>query len=120
MKKKDVDQTSEFVGFSLPSNDAEMEKFIKKHKTYLTEQVLESIEHGIKHGLPFVEVFRFKDSDFVITVSKKDYLVNVNCIYDFYIKSEKYELCSRVVRLQSLLKALITTNEKKIKTERDG
>lgn len=89
---------------TLPSNNIEMEKFIQENKTILTERALESIEYGITNNLPFVEVFNFKNTDFVITISSKDFLLNVDHIYKLYLESENYELCPRVVRLQSVLK----------------
>jgi hypothetical protein len=88
----------------LPSDNREMEKFIQKNKTYLTEQALTSIEFGVSNKLPFVEVFKFNNSDFVITIAAEDFLINVNHIYNFYLESENYELCPRVVKLQSILK----------------
>ncbi len=103
---------------SLPSDNTEMEKFIIKNKTYLTEQALSSIEFGIKYNLPFVEVFKFNDSDFVITVNKEDFLLNVDHIYNFYLETENYELCPRVVKLQTVLKNL-NLNEKETQIQRD-
>lgn len=104
--------------FVLPSDNNEMEQFIQKNKTHLTEQALTSIEYAILNKLPFVEVFKFNNSDFVITISAKDFLLNVDHIYNFYIETENYELCSRVVKLQSVLKNQ-NSNEKEIETYRD-
>lgn len=98
----------------LPSDNKEMEMFINNNKTYLTEHVLSSIEFALDNKLPFVEVFSFNDSDFVITVSEKDFLINVDYIYNHYLDNEKYEFCPRVVKLQSVLKNLNNSNEKKI------
>lgn len=103
---------------SLPSDNTEMEKFILKNKTYLTEQALSSIEFGVEHKLPFVEVFKFDKSDFVITVPKEDFLLNVDHIYNFYLESENYELCPRAVKLQAVLKNL-NSNEKETQIQRD-
>ena len=106
--------------FVLPSNNKELEFFIRKNKTLLTESTIQSIEFGIKHNLPVVEVFNFDKSDYVITISSKDYLVNLEHIYKFYLESENYELCSDVVRIQTLLKKQIKSNEKKIEIEIDN
>ncbi len=99
--------------FELPSDNTELAKFIQRHKTDLTEQALTSIEYAVSNKLPYVEVFKFNNSDFVITISENDYLLNVDHIYKFYLESENYELCSRVVKLQSLLKNS-NSNEKEI------
>jgi len=95
----------------LPSKNNEMEFYIKNNKINLMEQTIDSIEFAVKHNLPFVEVFKFNNSDFVITISEKEYLLNIEHIFKSYIDSEKYELCLRVKKLQSLLKYL---NEKEI------
>lgn len=119
MSRKKTTKMKENDIMSLPSDNKEMEWFIKKHKTYLTEQALSSIEFAVKNKLPFVEVFKFNDSEFVITIASKDYLQNVNHIYEFYLETEKYELCPRVVELQSLLKNL-KNDEKEIEKEIEG
>lgn len=102
----------------LPSDNSEMEKFIQKNKTYLTEQALTSIEFAVSNNLPYVEVFKFNNSDFVITIPATDFLLNVDHIYNWYLESENYELCPRAVKLQAVLKNL-KSNEKEIETHRD-
>lgn len=102
----------------LPSDNKKMELFIKDNKVKLMECAISSIEFGLQNNLPFVEVYTFNDSNFVITISEKDYLVNVNHIYNFYLESENYELCPRVVRLQSLLKKI--NDEKEIELNGEG
>ena len=102
----------------LPSDSKEMETFIQKNKTNLTEQALTSIEYGVSNKLPFVEVFKFNNSDFVITIAAGDFLLNVDHIYNFYLESENYELCPRVVKLQAVLKNQ-NSNEKETETRRD-
>lgn len=104
----------ENIPMVLPSNNDVMEAYIKRNKIRLTEQALSSIEYAVINKLPFIEVFAFKDSSFIIAISEKDYLQNVDHIYNFYLESEHYELCPRVVRLQTLLKNL--NDEKEIET----
>jgi hypothetical protein len=112
-KKVINSKSKEITPMILPSDNTIMENYIKKNKIKLTEQTLSSIEYAIQNKLPFIEVFGFKNSDFIIAIAQKDYLVNVDHIYKFYLDSEHYELCPRVVRLQSLLQNL---NEKEIET----
>lgn len=70
----------------------------------MMEQVVEIIEFAITHQLPFIEVFQFKNSDFVITLSEKDYLTNLDNVFAYYMEKEAYEYCPRVVRLRETLK----------------
>jgi len=120
MPKKVTEQIKENDVLMLPSDNKEMEDFIQKNKQYLMEQTLTSIEFAIDNKLPFVEVFKFNNSDFVITIAKKDYLLNVDHIYNSYLKTESYELCPRVIKLQSVLKNSNNSNEKEIEIDGDN
>ena len=96
--------TNPFVEYILPSENIELQSFIKKFKIEMMEQVVASIEHAIKNQLPLIEVFQFKNSDFVITLSEKDYLTNLENIFSYYMQQETYEYCPRVLRLQTTIK----------------
>jgi hypothetical protein len=111
-KKYTKDEQPHYV---LPSDNGELETFTRKFKIDMMEQVVSVIEYALKYHLPFVEVFEFKDSDFVITIPEKDFLTNLDNIYGFYVKNESYEKCPRVVTLQKTLKVKVvssTPNEK--------
>ncbi len=90
--------------YFLPSNDTYLKAFVKRHKINLMNQVVSSIQYAIKHKLDLIEVFQFKDSDFVITISKKDFSENLENIFSFYIKNELYEKCKNLKELQDKLK----------------
>jgi len=96
--------------YVLPSENKELQFFSKKFKVEMMEQIVRAIEFAVEHHLPFVEVFQFKNSDFVITLSKKDYLNNLNNIYNYFIEKEVYEYCPRVVRLQETIKSNASFN----------
>ncbi len=87
----------------LPGNNVELKDFISKNKIQLMENVLSSIEHALVKNLPNIAVFSFKNSDFIITLSKDTFKENVDMIYDYYIKEEKYEFCDRVKNINKLL-----------------
>lgn len=97
--------------YVLPSNNKDLHDFIRKYKVDMTEQVVSSIELAIKYNLPIVEVFQFKDSKFVVTVSPTEFDANLENIYNYYLEAEKYELCERVVKLRKKLGKNL--NEKK-------
>ncbi len=100
----------------LPKDNVELEKFIIKNKISLTEQTLDSIEFAIEHDLPVAEVFKFKDSDFLINIFRKDFSINIDHIYNLYLETENYELCSRVVDLKAVVDNITNSNEKEIET----
>jgi hypothetical protein len=90
--------------YILPSKYAELTSFSKKFKSEMMEHVLDSLEVAIAQELPIVEVFQFKNSDFVITLSDGDYLTNLENLYSYFLENEGYENCDRLVRLQKTIK----------------
>ena len=116
-QKIEVDNKSKIFEnkkYSLPSDNEILKNFIEKNRVKLSEQAITSIEFAIKNDLPFVEVYQFDNSDFVITVSEKDYLLNVNHLYDFFLKTEKFEFCNKALKLKQLIRNNPRINEKEI------
>lgn len=90
--------------YILPSDNKELQSFASKNKISMMEQIVNSIEYALENNLDLIEVFQFKNSNFVITLSTKDYLINLDNIFSYYMKSESYEYCSKVIQLQNYLK----------------
>lgn len=100
--------------YILPSDNEELTSFSKKFKPDMMDQITKTIEFALTNNLQFVEVFQFKNSDFVIGLSKKDYLTNLDNIYSYYMKTEIYENCPKIIKLKELLLVKNTIiNEKK-------
>ena len=99
---------------TLPSDNDELYKFLQSNKLYIMESITNSIEYAVGKNLPLAEVFSFKNLDFIVTLPSESFEENINHIYDYYIKNEKYELCGRVVRLKEKLK----NNEQKKKDKK--
>jgi hypothetical protein len=104
--------------YVLPSENKDLQSFSQKFKIDMMEQVIGTIEFAISHDLPLIEVFQFKNSNFVITLAEKDYLTNLENIYSYYMKHEEYENCSRIVRLQKTLKEKSVKSTDENKTHR--
>jgi len=102
MAKKNINKDSPPL-YVLPSDNTELKSFTKKFKSDMMEQVVGSIEFAVENDLPLIEVFQFKNSDFVITLSEKDYLTNLDNIYSYYIEKEKYEYCPRLIKLRKTI-----------------
>jgi hypothetical protein len=86
--------------YLLPSKFNDMESHIVNNKVILMEQVVSGINHALSKKLKFVEIFKFSNSDFVITLGSDKFKENITNIFDYYIKNEKYELCERVKKLE--------------------
>lgn len=98
-----------YIPHVLSSNFNEMENYIIKNKTAMMEQVLDGVSHAISKKLKVVEIFKFTNSDFVITLSSDKFKENVDNILDYYLENEKYELCNRIKTIE---KKLTNQNEK--------
>lgn len=101
-----------FTEYVLPSSNDALRNFARRSKVDMMEQIVSSIEYALENDIHLIEIFQFKNSDFVITLSEKDYLTNIDHIFQYYLDTEKYELCERVARLQKLLKEKSETHEK--------
>ena len=93
--------------YMLPSDFGEMEYHIETHKVQMTEQVVSSIEYALNKNLSFVEVFSFKNSDFVITIPRESFMENLENVFKYYIDTENYELCARVKLVENKLKSIL-------------
>jgi uncharacterized hydantoinase/oxoprolinase family protein len=95
--------TSSYEAHTLPSNFPDLEHYLITNKTEIMEKILNSIEHAIKKKTKLVEVFKFENSDFIITLTSDRFEENMNNISEHYIKEEKYELCARIGTLKEKL-----------------
>jgi hypothetical protein len=74
--------------YTLPSNFNEMNKFIEVNKIQLMEHIVASIEYAIDKKLSFVEIFSFKNSDFVVTLPTNQFKENLDNVYSYYIEKD--------------------------------
>ena len=89
-----------------------MKEFIIKFKIDMMEHVVHSIKYAIDNNLTIVELFQFKNSPFVITISDKEFNKNLAHIHDYFMKNEIYELCPNIKQLQEILKNKNNEKEK--------
>jgi len=109
-KKKRTSQDNEL--YVLPSPSDEMRTFVSKFKVDMMEHVVSSIKFAIENKLPLVEVFQFCNSPFVITISEKEYAVNLDHISKYYTDNGIFELTPRVEALRQILKTQPDEKEK--------
>ena len=88
----------------LPCEENKLESYIKSNRLVLFESVIESINHSIENGLSIVEVFKFENSDFVVTLESKNFRCNIEQIYEYCIENEHYELCNKIKKINLKLK----------------
>ena len=95
--------TDKYSSLTLPSDYCQMESLIKINKIKLMEQVVSSICYAVENNLNAIEVFNFKDSDFIVVLDRNSFESNLNTIYNYYISSEVYERCGRVLNIKQQL-----------------
>jgi len=79
----------------------------------MMQQTVASIEYALDNNLPVVEIFQFTGSEFVVMLSDKDFLPNLEHIYNYYLNHEMYEFCGKVLGLKNRLGHTIKLNETK-------
>jgi hypothetical protein len=116
VKKKKKASVKENELYILPSPCEEMRAFVKKFKIDMMEHIISSIDFAIKNKISIVEVFQFKNSPFVVTITEKEFESNLSHISKYYASQNIFELCPRVEQVIKLLK----TNEKEKPNTDDG
>ena len=95
--------SKKYCSTTLPCEYNEMEKYILKNKTSLTLKVVDSIEYALKNKLVNVEVFKFKNSEYIVLLNESSFKENLDFIFNYYIETEQYEYCENVKKIQKLL-----------------
>jgi len=101
MKKKLNIEPETYI---LPSDNDEMRKFVSKFKVDMMEHVVSNIKFAIKNKREMVEVFAFKNTSFVVTISVKEFDENLAHIEKFYTEKEIFELIPAITKTRELLK----------------
>ena len=93
-----------------------MEKYLEIHRKEINRRVVENIDYGIKMRLNAVEIFSFKNSNFVVLMNRKDFKENLQNIIDFSLKNQDFDVCKKAkMVMQKLDKVSIFFNYKKTK-----
>jgi hypothetical protein len=93
-----------------------MEKYLEIHRKEINRRVVENIDYGIKMRLSAVEIFSFKNSNFVVLMNRKDFKENLQNIIDFSLKNQDFDVFKKAkMVMQKLDKVSIFFNYKKTK-----
>jgi hypothetical protein len=108
-KKKQVNPVLKH--YFIPADENELRQFINAKKSDMMEQTVDSIEYALNNNLPAIEIFQFKDSEFVVVLFDKEFLLNLDHIYNHYLSNEMYEYCGRVMDLRKKLGNTVKLND---------
>jgi len=71
----------------------------KAKKPIMMRSLVTSIANGIKNNLESVSVAEIKHHDVVISVPKNEWKSGLENTIEYYIKTEEYEVCSKIKQL---------------------
>ena len=71
----------------------------KAKKPIMMKSLVLSIANGIKNNLESVSVAEIKHHDVVISVPKNEWKSGLENAIEYYIKTEEYEVCSKIKKL---------------------
>lgn len=101
-KKSSSKVTVKHEVVELPSNNKEMEDYVLSNRLEINEKILDNIEFALKNKMSVVELFCFKDSNYVVVLNRNDFKESLQNIYDFSMNKEKFEVCIRIKKLMTL------------------
>jgi hypothetical protein len=97
--KKKSNSNTRYEAIELPSNNKDMEDYVVKHRSEINDQIADSIDYAMKNHLTKVEVFCFKNSDFVVMLHRKDFKESLENIFEFGMNNQQFVICTRVKKL---------------------
>jgi len=71
----------------------------KAKKPIMMRSLVTSIANGIKNNLESVSVAEIKHHDVIISVPKNEWKSGLENAIEYYIKTEEYEVCSKIKQL---------------------
>lgn len=106
-KKKSVTKPKKnYEVIELPADNAGMEEFVAKNRVKINEKIVENIEYAMKKRLGGVEIFRFKNSNFVVVLNRKDFKDSLEDIFEFSLDNEHFEICDKVKKMMDKMEKL--------------
>lgn len=94
-KKSGSSVKQKYEVIELPSDNAGMEEYVSKNRKEINERIIDNIEYALKNRLGGVEIFCFKNSNFVVVLNRKDFKDSLQGIFEFCLENEQFELCER-------------------------
>lgn len=106
VKRKSITNQEEHDIVELPSNNAEMEKYVEQNRTQINEKIVENIDFAVNRRLGGVELFCFKDSSFVVILNRKDFVESLENIFEYSLDREQFEVCGKVKKIMDKIAKL--------------
>ncbi len=106
-KKKSAAKPKEkYEVIELPSDNDGMAEFVAKNRVKINEKIVDNIEYAINQRLGGVEIFCFKNSNFVVVLNRKDFKESLEDIFEFSLDNEHFEICDKVKKMMDKIEKL--------------
>lgn len=97
LKRKSSSKPSErYEVIELPADNVGMEQYVEKNRDAINEKIVDNIEYALNKRLAVVELFCFKNSNYIVVLNRKDFKESLEHIYDVSLRQENFELCGKV------------------------
>ena len=80
----------------LNGSNRAINKYLSNYGNPLIEQTFQRLKLAIKSKKSYIILFRFKDSDIVSKINRKDYILALEKLLNLCTKLEKYEMCREI------------------------
>lgn len=94
-KKSSSKPKEQYEIIELPTDNVRMEEYVEKNRLVINDKIVNNIDHAINKRLAGVELFCFKNSNFVVVLNRKDFKESLQHIYDFSLDHEHFEICDK-------------------------
>jgi hypothetical protein len=91
------------VVIELPTGSLAMEHYLNKYRRDINDTLIDSFDYAIKKRFNGIELFCFENSNYIIIVNDKDFRDNIQNIFDYSLKNEDYDICTRAKKVMELL-----------------
>lgn len=91
------------VVVELPTNPVDMENYVEKNRTTINDMLVESFDYAVRKNFGGIEIFSFKNSNYVVIVNRKDFKDNLQNIFDYSLEHEQFETCAKAKKVIELL-----------------
>lgn len=98
-KSSSIQKNSTYEVIELPSDNDEMEKYIEENRVDINKKMVDNIDYAINKRLGTVEVFCFKNSNFIVLMNRKDFKENLDNIFEFSLENEQFEVCVKIKKV---------------------
>lgn len=115
-KKSDKAKSVKYEVVELPCDNSDMETYVKENRKEINSKIVNTIDYAISKKLGGIELFCFKNSNFVVVLQRKDFKEGLENVFESSMDNQQFEVCAKIKKIISKLDRLSTIfTYKKIK-----